>query len=1042
MNALTFTYRQQQPLAGILAIIIGFELAVFIIDAFTPTGWAAHIFYFLPVGVALFFQRHDLPIYAAILATLLAIAGHVVAVDSGSGLTGVFNRGVGIFTIWCVAILARQIILARNESVRQHWVKTTQSDLAVHVRGELAVAEFTERALFFLAEQLKAQVGVVYVREKRSDRLRRTAGYAYSPSESAQPDSYRLGEGLIGQVAAEGQTLRLETVPAEYLRISSGLGATTPAHLLLVPLTADDEVRGVLELGFLQPPTEGGIELLEDVAELLGIGIRSAQYKHRLADLLAESQQQTEELQAQQEEMAVLNEELEQQNKTLKETQTRLENQQSELEQSNQQLEEQALSLERQKSALMRAQQNLQEKTDELEQANRYKSEFLANMSHELRTPLNSSLILSKLLAENRSGNLNEEQIKYAETIYASGNDLLSLINDVLDLAKVEAGKLDMQPEPVLIEHLLSALERTFQPVAQEKGLGFQVVIDKNAPSEISSDRRRLEQILKNFLANAFKFTEKGHVSLRVHSDGTRLGLTVEDTGIGIDQDLQAAIFEAFHQGDGTISRRFGGTGLGLSIARELAQLLSGSIELHSQPGQGSTFTLWLPLQVPATAPAALAHVSHSEEATLTAASTAPAVAPAPEEISFSFEDDRASTPDPDRRILIIEDDESFARILFDLAREMGFQALATPTAQEALELIAEHPPSAILLDMRLPDHSGLALLEQLKSDPATRHIPVHIVSVEDFSTTARHLGAVGYMLKPVKRDALVEAFQALQQRLQQTLKRVLVVEDDPVQRESIVQLITDEDVEIESVASAEEALTHLSQHVYDCMVMDLSLPAMSGYELLAELSKAGSPYSYPPVIVYTGRDLSREEEEQLRRYSNSIIVKGARSPERLLSEITLFLHRVETDLPPERQKILRELRNREEALEGARLLVVDDDIRNVFALSSALEPHGASIEIARNGREALEKLDAITDIDLVLMDIMMPEMDGFEAMRAIRAQPRFQQLPIIALTAKAMRDDQENCLQAGANDYLAKPIDLDKLLSLLRVWLSTRRGY
>ena len=1025
----------QQPLPWLIPAIIAFEIGVFVLDFFTPTGWAAHIFYFLPIALTALHPRPIMPLYIAGLATILGVVGHFNNLQYTTEMIGNFNRVTGIITIWCVALLVRQIVLIRTLNLTDTWIKRTQSELATAIRGELTVETLSQVAVSFLAERLGAQVGSIYIRGRNNSGFQRTAGHAYDARKHEQPDEYQLGEGLVGQTAVKGEGVQVHAVPTGYLNISSGLGATSAEYLLLAPLTADGEVRAVLELGFLQSPTAIATTLLQEAAELLGISIRSAQYKRKLAELLTESQQQTEELQAQQEEMSVLNEELEQQNRALKDSQLRLENQQAELEQTNQQLEEQAQSLERQKVALLQAQERLREKTEQLEQSSRYKSEFLANMSHELRTPLNSSLILSKLLAENRPGNLNPEQIKFAETIYSAGNDLLTLINDVLDLAKVEAGKLEVSLEPLELNRLLTSLERMFQPVAHDKGLSFQIVIDPDVPETIRSDHGRLKQILKNFLSNAFKFTDKGHVAIHVSCDADNLFLTVEDSGIGIAEKKHATLFEAFHQVDRGTSRRYGGTGLGLSISQELARLLGGKITLSSQLGEGSAFTLQLPLTPLEALP---------ERDEQTGAGLAPTARTGSQTnqplIAFSFDDDRARLQSDERCVLIIEDDEAFARILFDLAREMQFQALVAPTTSEAVELLSEHEPSAILLDIRLPDQSGLAFLEQLKSSPATRHIPVHIVSVEDFALTARKMGAVGYMLKPVKRDALVEAFQNLQQRLNQPLRRVLVVEDDDAQRDSIVQLIADKDVKIEAVASAEQALERLSHEIYDCMVMDLSLPTMSGYELLAELSKTDSPYSYPPVIVYTGRDLSRAEEERLRLYSNSIIIKSARSPERLLSEVTLFLHRVEAELPPARQKMLRELRNREQTLDGAHILVVDDDVRNVFALSSALEPHGALIEIARNGLEALDKLNAEPEIDLVLMDIMMPEMNGIEAMRAIRAQERFQKLPIIALTAKARREDQEDCLRAGASDYLAKPVDLEKLLSLLRVWLSARR--
>lgn len=1033
MDRTLHTPYSRRLMSWLLPLIISAELAIFLLDLLTPSGAADQVFYLLPITLAVLHWRPALPIHAAGLATFLAILGQLNASGYVPGTIELLNRSVSIFVFWCIALLVRQVIITRNNNLRQSWLKTTQSELATHVRGELSIQDFAQRSLTFLADRLSAQVGVLHVRSKSDDQFAYAAGYAFDERHATLATSFCLGEGLAGQAAAENRIVLLDDVPSNYLSVSSMLGATSIKHLVLVPLTADGETRALIELGFLQPPSQEGMALLENVTEQLGIDLRSTQYKYRLNDLLQQSQQYAEELQVQQEELSTLNEELEQQNKALKDSQLRLEHQQAELEQSNHQLEQKTLSLERQKVVLLDAQKNLKEQAQALEQASRYKSEFLANMSHELRTPLNSSLILSKLLAENRPGNLTPEQIKFAETINTSGNDLLTLINDVLDLAKVEAGKLDVWLEPFDLAQLLTSLERAFQPLAQEKGLNLQIVIEPGVPEEIRSDRRRLEQILKNFLSNAFKFTDKGHVIVRVDRDAEHLFITVEDSGIGIPEDKQATLFEAFHQVDSGTSRRYGGTGLGLSISQELAHLLGGEITLISQPAQGSSFSLQLPLvateKESATTTAPIAEQTSRDEAPL----TEPAV-------RFSFSDDRAKPHSQERRILIVEDDEAFARILLDLAHEMHFQALVTPTTTEAVELLAEHEISAILLDIRLPDQSGLAFLEQLKSSATTRHIPVHIVSVEDFALTARRMGAVGYMLKPVKRDALIEAFRNLQQRMNQTLKRVLVVEDNTAQRNGIVQLIEDKDVHIEAVATAEQALERLSQEDYDCMVMDLSLPMMSGYELLAELSKSDSPYSYPPVIVYTGRDLNRKEEERLRRFSNSIIIKGARSPERLLSEITLFLHRVESELPPARQKILRELRNREQSLDGARILLVDDDVRNIFALSSALEPHGTQIEIARNGREALEKLDAQPETDLVLMDIMMPEMNGLEAIQAIRQQERFQKLPIIAVTAKAMRDDQESCLRAGASDYLAKPVDMDKLLSLLRVWLSTRR--
>jgi CheY-like chemotaxis protein/signal transduction histidine kinase len=797
---------------------------------------------------------------------------------------------------------------------------------------------------------------------------------------------------------------------------------------------------------------------LRRAREAIGIAVRSSKDRTRLKELLEETQRQSEELQSQQEELRVANEELAEQSQVLKESQVRLESQQAELEQTNSQLEEQASILENQRDELQRAQAALSERAADLARSNQYKSEFLANMSHELRTPLNSSLILAKLLADNKPGTLNEEQVKFAQTIFGAGNDLLALINDILDLSKIESGKVDVQPESVGINHTVEALSRGFEPLARERHLAFTFTVDPGTPERLETDPQRLGQILKNLLSNAFKFTQQGAVSLRVSATPAgQVAFAVQDSGIGIPPEQQEIIFEAFRQADGSTHRKYGGTGLGLSISRDLARLLGGDVTVQSEAGKGSVFTLTLPLQY--SGPVAIERSSQtavSSASTLLqpapprAAARAPTLSP-----GFNFaqppllmeltpslvEDDRARIAADSRIILIVEDDLRFAAILRDLARELGFLCVATQTAGDALVAAQRFRVHAIILDMNLPDRSGLEVLNDLKRSPITRHVPVHVVSVADFSQEALSLGAVGYALKPVKREQLLTAFGKLEAKLRQGVRRVLVVEDDQRQRDSIRQLLSSEGVEISDVATATEALERLKQTTFDCLVLDLSLPDLSGYEMLQRMAETDE-VSFPPVIVYTGRSLTRDEEQRLRRFSRSIIIKDVRSPERLLDEVTLFLHQVESKLPVEHQRMLREARDRESAFEGRRILIVEDDVRNIFALSKVLEPRGAKVEIARNGREALEVLArssaaAETNVDLVLMDIMMPEMDGLTAMREIRKRPEWQKLPIIALTAKAMKDDQEKCLQAGANDYIAKPLDVDKLLSLVRVWMA-----
>jgi CheY-like chemotaxis protein/CHASE3 domain sensor protein len=922
-------------------------------------------------------------------------------------------------------IIASAMVSSRDYRARQIqvWLRTGQMAFSQRIQGEQRLDRLGEHVLSFLGSYLGAKVGALYIAEGAGV-FRRFAGYA----TGAGRDVVRAGDGLLGQAAKENRPIRVENVPEGYLPITSALGHGAPREILIAPATADGTVHAVVELGFLRTLHTEDLELLSRVSETLAVSIRSSKDRTRLEELLEETQRQGEELQTQQEELRVSNEELEVQSRSLKESQAQLESQQAELEQTNSQLEEQAQLLEHQKDELSQAQKVLTERAAELERANQYKSEFLANMSHELRTPLNSSLILAKILADNRTGNLTSEQIKYAQTISSAGNDLLAIINDILDLSKIEAGKVELAPETVVVPRILDDLSRTFQPVAQNKGLGFRIELAPGAPSQLETDPQRVGQILKNLVSNALKFTEAGDVRVRVFPGAhDTLCFDVTDTGIGISEHQREIIFDAFRQADGSTHRKYGGTGLGLTISRDLARLLGGDISVMSTPGTGSTFTLTLPLKY---TPAAEVPVSPLAPAPAVPARSVPK--PVPRAV---VEDDANRIQADSRLILIVEDDPPFATILRDLAHELGFQCIVTHTANDALAAVATYRPKAILLDMNLPDYSGLGVLDQLKRNPLMRHIPVHVVSVADYSQEALAMGAVGYAMKPVNREQLAEALQKLEAKFSPGVRNVLVVEDDERQRESIRQLLQNEDVKITAVRTAADALARLRQTTFDCMVMDLNLPDFSGYELLQKMAEA-EDVAFPPVIVYTGRSLTGDEEQRLRRFSKSIIIKDARSPERLLDEVTLFLHQVESKLPVERQRMLQVARDRDAALEGRRILVVEDDVRNIFALSSLLEPKGASIEIARNGREALESLTRNSNIDLVLMDIMMPEMDGLTAMREIRKRPEWKKLPIIALTAKAMRDDQEKCLAAGANDYIAKPLDVEKLMSLVRVWM------
>ncbi|MBK9258457.1 MAG: response regulator [Polyangiaceae bacterium] len=1002
--------------------------SVFVADLATPLGVTTWFFYIVPVVLSLFTWRPNLPLVVAAGCTALILTGFTLS-PPPQGLSVwviLTNRLFGLVTIWGVAFVVRTFVAARRSLAERDWVREGQAKLSASMQGEQTPDELGDNILSSLCKYLGVPMGALYVREENaSGSLYRIAGYSL-PEKANGPSSVRLGEGLVGQAAKDNRLLQFHDVPEDHFAVTSGLGKSKPRHVLVAPAAADGTVHGALELGFFNDISPADVELLETCSYSIGIAIRSLQYRTRLEELLAETRQQTEELQSQQ---------------------SRLEAQQAELEQTNAQLEEQTAAIESQRDALAMAQGELVEKANDLARANRYKSEFLANMSHELRTPLNSALILSKHLAENPEGNLSPLQVKHAEMIHASGTDLLALIDDILDLSRIEAGRMEMHSEPVELARVVEMSTRTLQPIAQEKRLGFRTIIEPGTPSVLTSDSIRIQQILRNLLSNALKFTEFGEVSLHVRGlDGDKISFTVRDTGIGIPKDKQDIIFEAFRQANGGTQRKFGGTGLGLTISRELARRLGGDIHVESSPGQGSAFTLTLPVhfvpeaaEPPSERPAPIAPTQAPAPVTLPVPQSSPALLNGDASLADAT-DDRAHVTPNDRTILVVEDDERFASILLDLAHELKFKCIIGKNVAEGLALAQTYHPSAIVLDMHLPDQSGLSLLERLKNTGTLRHIPVHVMSVTDYTQQALEMGAIGYALKPVKRDQIMQAFQRIERQLVQKVKRVLIIEDVAVQRESIVQLLSADNVEITSVATGAEALRQLAQTSFDCMVLDLTLPDMSGYDLLDKMA-SGEVFSFPPVIVYTGRSLTSDEELRLRRYTNSIVIKGARSPERLLDEVTLFLHQVESKLHPEKRRMLQAVRHREAALEGRRVLLVEDDVRNIFALSSVLERKGMKVDIARNGKEALAALDgaggnSAAEVDLVLMDVMMPEMDGLTAMQEIRKQPELRKLPIIALTAQAMPDDRKKCLDAGANDYIPKPLDIDKLLSLVRVWM------
>ncbi|HEV7992455.1 MAG TPA: response regulator, partial [Gemmatimonadaceae bacterium] len=827
--------------------------------------------------------------------------------------------------------------------------------------------------------------------------------------------------------------------------------------------------------------------------------------------LTQELQSQSQELQQQQNELKRSNTELEAQAKTLRQSEELLKEQQEELQQVNEELEEKASLLAEQNQKVEQknrevegARLALEEKAEQLALSSKYKSEFVANMSHELRTPLNSLLILAKLLSDNKDNNLTPKQVEFAQTIHSSGTDLLNLINDILDLSKVEAGKMEVNPTDVPMRDVDSFTRRTFEQVAQQKGIAFTVDIQPDVPSVIYTDGQRLQQVIKNLLSNAFKFTEQGGVTLTIRraEKGKRfasrildqaetvIAFAVTDTGIGIPKDKQQLIFEAFQQADGTTTRKFGGTGLGLSISREIARLLGGEIRVESTPGRGSTFTLFLPARFvepeaprgggedsssrrrdrgeswtdggdgngrsrpsgprrAVTSPAQASRQLSTADAGGWAQSggglaTVPADEQDDHDVVMSrdslprpdgFEDDRDSIEPGDRSLLIIENDANFSKILLEMAREKGFKGLCALDGEAGLKLAHAFEPDAITLDIDMPGMDGWAVLDRLKHHPQTRHIPVHIITGVRERQQGLKSGALAYLEKPVTKEALDESFAKISTFIDTSVKRLLVVEDDEAQRNSMVELIQHEDVEITAVATGEDALRELATGHFDCMVLDLGLKEMNGFELL-ETVKANPQMWDLPIIIYTGKDLSQAEETKLRKFAETIIVKDVKSPERLLDETALFLHRVEAKLPEQKRRMLERLHNADAVFAGKRVLVVDDDVRNIFSLTSMLEDHGMNVSFAENGKDAVALLRERQDFDLVLMDVMMPEMDGYETTRAIREMPTLKSLPIIALTAKAMKGDREKCIAAGASDYITKPVDTEQLLSLMRVWL------
>jgi CheY-like chemotaxis protein/HAMP domain-containing protein len=1011
------------------------------------------------------------------LAANLTTQVRAIADVSTAVTKGDLTRSIDVEALGEVAALSETInemILnlkdTTQKNTEQDWLKTNLARFTRMLQGQRDMATVSQLVLSELAPLVDAQQGVFYVNASNNGQplMKLLGGYAFTERKNLS-NEYKPGQGLVGQCILEKERILLTNVPDNYIRIGSGLGEAPPLNIIVLPVLFEGEVKAVIELASFNRFNDTHLTFLDQLTESIGIVLNTIEANSRTEDLLLQSQSLAAELQSQQDELKKKNEQLEQQAESLRESEELLKSQQEELQQTNEELQEKATLLEKQKAEVEaknreveEARWAMEEKAEQLALTSKYKSEFLANMSHELRTPLNSMLILSRQLSENKDDNLTPKQVQFAETIHSSGADLLSLINDILDLSKIESGMMGIDITDVSFADVSGQLERSFQQVALDKKLDFAVDRAAGLPPAMRTDEKRLQQILKNLLSNAFKFTEQGSVTLKIEPalPGQKfyqeslnraervVAFSVTDTGIGIAPDKQRIIFEAFQQADGTTSRKYGGTGLGLSISREIARLLGGEIRVESAPGEGSTFTLYLPLAY-TPLPTSGNGSGHSPDATSgarTATATVAADYAAWGSASIydveaalvgasEMADDRNNILDGERVVLIVEDDLNFARILLDLAREKNFKGLVATRGDSALALARKYKPDAITLDIKLPDRDGWTVLDRLKHDPNTSHIPVHIISGEEQRQRALHLGAITHLQKPVSREDLASAFDQITAFADRRVRRLLVVEDDDAQRMGIVELIGNGDVTTTAVATGEEALAALQSEPFDCMVVDLKLPDMTGFELIEKIQKDLGRADLP-IIVYTGKELTPKEETQLRKVADAIIVKEVSSPERLLAETALFLHRVEANLPEPKRRMLEQLHRRDPVLAGRKVLIVDDDVRNIFALTSALESHNMDVVHAENGQEGIDTLRATEGIEAVLMDIMMPGMDGYEAIHAIREMEQFKSLPIIALTAKAMKADRDRCIEAGASDYISKPLDIDQLLSLLRVWL------
>lgn len=978
----------------------------------------------------------------------------------------------------------------RNDD--ESWVKDGLTDFASKISGSHDLKKLCETGISNICHYIHAGVGTIYLYNDNQQVLVLSGSYALYELGNINKH-YKMGQGIIGQVAKEHKTAILKNVPKEIHTISSGSMHTAPQQIYVMPIIFEEKLLAIMEIGVTQDVTDLQQYYIEQTSRIFASQLHSAKQQSLTKQLLNDSKMLTEKLQMQQEELRATNEELEQQTDILKASEEELKRKDEAQKQINKELEERNITLETQKTeiiqktkAIQKAGVELKEKADELERASRYKSEFLANMSHELRTPLNSLLILAKMLADNDDGNLNEDQIDSASIILKSGQDLLMLINDILDLAKVEAGKIELYYSISDFENFIESCHRNFDHVAEKKGIKFKSKLQNGIPPDIYTDENRVTQIIRNLISNAIKFTEHGSVTLYIHRPRKdvdlsiskidrmhSVGFSVIDTGIGIPDDKQKLIFGSFQQADGSTSRKYGGTGLGLSISLQLARLLGGEIQLQSIENKGSTFTLYLPeKELPdELKPAALIdeddikvtvnQINHDEEdKTLDSYSTITDEEEYEEEEdsndveveiedSHDGEDDKNSFSPEEKILIIIEDDNQFAKILANFGRKKGFKCIHAHNGLTGLEFANKYNPAGILLDLGLPDIDGLSLLDKLKNDPKTCSIPVHVISAQEKKSDAIQKGAIGYLTKPVSKSQLDSAIKKLESTINCDIRDLLITEDDEKTLSTLKKLFSDSNVNISGATTGEKALQKLGNQHFDCLILDLELPDMTGQELLNQFYET-NPEDIPAIIIYTGQQLSRAESDKLNQFVDCIIVKGTEaSVDRLIDETNSFLHQIKTNRNQNTMNIKKSNKSKPqmqknisheiltEKLEGKNILIVDDDMRNTFALSKTLRNKGCEVLMAANGKKAVEIVEENSNIDLVLMDIMMPVMDGYEAMRLIRTSSESIKIPIIALTAKAMKGDREKCIEAGATDFLTKPVDVDKLFSLMVKWLS-----